>query len=212
MKNHQRRQPNNELELRSYNASIEIRKNESGEPTHFVGDAIVYNQRSEDFGGFVEVIKPEALKDTRMGDVVGLFNHDSSIILGRSTAGTLKLIRNSDRLSYEIPYDAEDPDHLRVMRKIEKGEVSGSSFQFRFAREGYRYVEADDEVIERQVTNIRELFDVGPVTFPAYQQTSASKRSFDEFQSEELGSDSEQMSINSNKRKRFIQLSKLSKS
>lgn len=160
---------------------LEIRKDENGNPTDFVGTAIVFGQRSQNLGGFVEVIEREAMDGADTSDVLGLFNHDNNIILGRSSAGTLRLTTTESGVSYEIPYDADDEDHRRVMRKIIKGEVKGSSFAFRVARNGDRWDDDTDGVYVRTVTKFAGIYDVSPVARPAYLQTTAAKRSLDSF-------------------------------
>lgn len=170
--------------MRTITQPLEIRKDEDGNPTAFVGTAIVFGQRSQNLGGFVEVIDRDAMEGADTSDVLGLFNHDNNIILGRSSAGTVKLIANESGVSYEIPYDQEDDDHRRVMRKIIKGEVKGSSFAFRIAANGDRWDEEADGVYVRTVTKFAGIYDVSPVARPAYLQTTAAKRSLDSFKEE----------------------------
>jgi len=156
-------------------------------PVAFVGEAVVTGKRSHPLMAWgnrqvVETINARALDNADLSDVVGLFNHDSNVILGRSGANTLTLTRSeTGGLSYSIPYDATDPDHVRVMRKLEKGELSGSSFQFdvpdtKGAVVVRRKTEGTTEIIEAEVMQIRKLYDVGPVTFPAYPDSKANAR------------------------------------
>ena len=105
-------------------------------------------------------------------DVRALFNHDPNYILGRSSAGSLRLSVDDRGLLYEIDLDMSDPDSTRVLRKVERGDVSGSSFAFTID---------DQEIVQDEGRNIREirsvsLYDVGPVTFPAYESASSGVR------------------------------------
>lgn len=143
------------------------------------GYAAMYNRETIIFGLWREQVAPGAFASALAGkdDVRGLFNHDPNIVLGRSTAGTLTLRDDEDGLGYDIPVDMEDPDHVRVRAKILRGDVSGSSFGFRIEEE-----EWDDSPTKKgklPLVTIRkvELFDVSPVTFPAYPQTSVTARS-----------------------------------
>lgn len=158
---------------------------EAKEPAAFVGKAIVCGSRSHNLGGFVEVIDPKALDDCDMSDVVALFNHNRDLVLGRTSAGTLTLTRDSDGgLSYRVAYDPTDPDHQRVMAKIQRGDVVGSSFAFRVAANGDSWDKEETDtssIYVRTVTKISKLGDVGPVTVPAYAASTASKRSLEEF-------------------------------
>lgn len=165
--------------------SVEFRgEGDAKEPVAFTGKAIVCNSRSHNLGGFVEIIDPKALDEADLSDVVGLFNHDRSMVLGRTTSGTLKLTRDADGgLSYRIAYDPTDPDHVRVMAKIQRGDVVGSSFAFRVAPDGDKWDhESTDttDIYVRTVTKISRISDVCPVTTPAYATSTAAKRSLDD--------------------------------
>lgn len=171
--------------------SIEYRDAEGGtkEPAAFVGQAIVCGVRSASLGfagfRFVEIVDPKALDGADMSDVIGVFNHDPDQLLGRTRNKTLELTRTTDGgLAYRIPYDAQDPDHQRVMRKIERGDVDGSSFMFRAKNDDWTEEETPDggSLYVRTVLEIDALYDVCPVTNPAYPDATAAKRSHDAYQ------------------------------
>lgn len=164
---------------------VEIRANEAGEPEYIEGYAIVFNQRSKDLGGFYEVITPEAVRSADMSDVVALFNHDSNHILGRTGAGTLELTTDERGLKYRIKYDKDDEDHRRVARKIAKNELRGSSFRFSIDQNGDTWEREESGTYKRTVTAFRGIYDVGPVTYPAYLQTTTAQRAFEEHQNKE---------------------------
>ncbi|MBJ6145731.1 HK97 family phage prohead protease [Hymenobacter sp. BT559] len=173
--------------------SIEYRALDGGgqEPAAFVGQAIVCGVRSSPLGfpgfRFVEIIDAHALDGTDMSDVIGVFNHDANQLLGRTRNNTLTLERTADGgLSYRIPYDAQDPDHQRVMRKIERGDVDGSSFLFRAKKDDWQEEQdaAGGSLYVRTVLEIETLYDVCPVTSPAYPDATAAKRSHDAYQQE----------------------------
>lgn len=111
----------------------------------------------------------EAVKDD---DVRALMNHDPNMLLARSGNG-LTLREDETGLFYEFPIDENDPDHLRVAAKLERGDMSGSSFGFEVLER--RFIEFKDfDVIE--LAKVR-LYDVSPCTFPAYEATSVGIRS-----------------------------------
>jgi uncharacterized protein len=126
----------------------------------------------------VERIMPSAfdraLKEKH--DVRGLFNHDPTMILGRTAAGTLALSIVSEGLAYEIPYDEKDVDHQRVASKLDRGDVTGSSFAFVATRTTWveEKKESGEYLYIRQVEDL-DLYDVGPVTYPAYTGTTAGR-------------------------------------
>lgn len=124
----------------------------------------------------VERIMPGAFdRALRDGDDVrGLFNHSPSEVLGRSVAKTLRLSVDQIGLRYEI--DLPDTQRARdVAVSIERGDISGSSFAF--GSERIVWVQEEKRMI-RQVESVR-LYDVGPVTYPAYEGTSTGVRSSD---------------------------------
>lgn len=147
------------------------------------GYAIRYNVLSQNLGWFREQIHPNALDEADMSDVVALYNHDPNIVLGRSSAGTLKLEKRADGLYYEItPPDTQAARDL--LTSIERRDVQGSSFGFQ-SKPGGSDWDTDPatggEV--RTVKKIARLFDISPVTYPAYLQTDTgvAKRSYEEF-------------------------------
>lgn len=164
----------------SYRAATD---SEPKSPEAFVGKAIVCGVRSKNLGGFVEIIDKEALKDADLSDCKGLFNHNRDYVLGTVANGTLELTVDADGgLSYRIAYNPADPDHVRVMAKIERGDVVGSSFAFRVAPNGADWNYDDDGVYVRTVTKISRVSDVCPVTDPAYADTEAAQRSLGDYQ------------------------------
>ena len=110
-------------------------------------------------------------------DARGLFNHDSDNLLGRVSNGTCILSVDAVGLRFEIPYDEDDPDHQRVVSKIKRGDLSGCSFAFWNTTSTWEEVQVDGETVWiRNITDL-DLFDVGPVTFPAYEDTDVGLRS-----------------------------------
>ena len=141
-----------------------------------VGYAAVYNRLSLDLGGFREEIMPGAFdrilnRQRGKHDVVALFNHDSNIVLGRTSSGTLELSSDDKGLRYVVTPPATRAD---VMELIQRRDVRGSSFAFTVDREGEKFRTAEDGKAIRQITEVSGLYDVGPVLVPAYPATSAS--------------------------------------
>lgn len=115
-------------------------------------------------------------------DVRALFNHDPSQLLGRTSAGTLSLSIDQTGLRYSIDV-AETSVGRDVVTWVERRDVTGSSFLFVPLETVWRDEKRGDRYIEiREVVSV-ELYDVGPVTFPAYTTTEAevAKRSRDEW-------------------------------
>lgn len=125
------------------------------------------------WGGGVERIRPtafaNALKDSQ--DVVALFNHDASQVLGRRSAGTLKLKSDDRGLHYSI--DAATARGRDLAASIRRGDINGSSFSFIPTETSIEQRSKWDYIV--WIEDL-ELLDVGPVTFPAYTATEAEAR------------------------------------
>lgn len=155
-----------------------------GEAPKIVGHAAVFNSLSEDLGGFRETILPGAFSDAiGRDDVRALINHDSNLILGRNRAGTLALSEDERGLLVEItPPDTSYARDLIV--SMERGDINQMSFGFSVAPGGASWGETTDGVYVRTLSKCN-LFDVSPVTYPAYTQTDVALRSLSEFQETE---------------------------
>lgn len=167
-----------EIEQRSFIGEVRAESRES-EPTHIIGYGAVFNTKSELMWGFREIIMPGAFDNVLNDDVRGLFNHDPNFILGRSTAGTLSLSVDEHGLKYDIT--APDTPTIRdlVIAPLKRGDITQSSFAFQVARNGDDWYENDDGVVIREIHKISRLYDVSPVTYPAYQAASSTTRNFD---------------------------------
>lgn len=151
-----------------------------GEKPKIVGHAAVFNQRSEDLGGFREQIAPGAFADAiKQDDIRALFNHNPDHVLGRNKAGTLALREDDTGLFIEItPPDTQLARDLVI--SMERGDITQMSFGFRVRANGYNWAEDADGTVVRTLTAVR-LFDVSPVTYPAYPQTDVAVRSLEQW-------------------------------
>jgi len=157
-------------------AAVQIRA--EGEGTGMIhGYGAVYydgtpNTEYQLWPGMVERIMPGAFAQAvNRDDVRALFNHDTNMVLGRKSAGTLRVFDDNRGLRYEI-----DPGETTVYRDvaqfIKRKDVQGSSFAFMITDEQPR---KENGIRIREIRGV-ELFDVGPVTFPAYESTSTGLR------------------------------------
>ena len=174
------RQDKMEKEIRTF--GMELRAMDKEEKRTVRGYAATFEKRSGDLGGFIEIIDREAFSDTDMEDVRALFNHDSNFVLGRTKAGTLRLMVDENGLAYEI--DMPDTQLGRDMyESIKRGDISQSSFAFTIEDDEYR---KEGDTVFRTIKKIKKLYDVAPVTFPAYESTSVQARKIDELKNQEL--------------------------
>lgn len=125
----------------------------------------------------VERFMPGAFRDcyARGSDVVCLYNHDEKILLGRRSNG-MKLSEDERGLSYFVPLDPSDPDHLRVHAKIKRGDVKGSSIIFGARSEDQKYTRQSDGTYVREIYKA-DFYEIGPTPFPVYRGTTAEARS-----------------------------------
>ena len=140
------------------------------------GYAAVFNSLSEEIFGFRERVLPGAFTNTLKGkpDVRGLIDHNSTKILGRTTAGTLTLKEDDRGLLAQI--DPPDTSFAKdVLVSIKRGDVNQMSFAFQTVTDQW-HTEDEEEI--RELVEVK-LFDVSVVTFPAYPDTSVSVRSND---------------------------------
>ncbi|KLU14898.1 MULTISPECIES: HK97 family phage prohead protease [Xenorhabdus] len=163
-------------EMRCYPGEVRTETLEN-QPTRIVGYGSVFNSRSEPLWGFREIIKPGAFDDVLNDDVRGLFNHDPNFILGRSTAGTLSLSVDGRGLQYTI--QAPDTQTIRdlVLAPMQRGDITQSSFAFRVACDGEHWYEDEAGIVIREISRFSRLYDVSPVTYPAYQKADSAVRS-----------------------------------
>jgi uncharacterized protein len=109
-------------------------------------------------------------------DARGLFNHDANWLLGRVSSGTVRLSVDATGLAYEIDVNESDPQWQSVSAKIDRGDITGSSFGF-MARKATWIEEKDADgstIYYRQIEDV-DLYDVSPATWPAYTGTSAGR-------------------------------------
>lgn len=154
-----------------------------------VGYAAVYSRLSLDLGGFREMIMPGAFdkilgRERGRQDVVALFNHDSNIVLGRASSGTLELSSDDKGLRYVVTPPISRSD---VVELIQRRDVKGSSFAFTVDRSGESFTTDEKGGAVRQIREVSGLYDVGPVLVPAYPATSAAvaMRSYERWMQEQ---------------------------
>lgn len=170
------------LEIRSFN--IELR--DEPESRHIEGYGSVFNERSLDLGGFVEMIAPGAFDGViDRSDVKCYLDHNPEkgiLARSRNGKGSLSLVVDEKGLRYEF-----DAPHTNlgdeVVEGLKRGDYSQSSFAFTVDDEVWTK-EADGSYL-RTITKIGGLYDVSIVANPAYEGTSVALRSLDAFKAQE---------------------------
>lgn len=142
------------------------------------GYAAVFDVETVIAGYFREKIAKGAFKKTLKdgADVRHLFNHDPSQVLARTKSGTLVLAEDDEGLAFEVSLNPDDPDAIRVVEKVRRGDVDQASFAFRVIREEWVEPEGPRDLPLRIIKEAA-LFDTSTVTYPAYEAATSLVRS-----------------------------------
>lgn len=181
-----------EIERRTY--QIEVRKVEADAVKRIGGKAAIFDKLTR-IGWFLERVKPGAFDSADTSETVALFNHDVNKVLGRTSANTLRVNKQQDGLEYE----ADVPDTAtgnEVYTLVSRGDIKQSSFGFTIRKDTWERVQrstlvgvVDEKILDavsyggmvdiRNIEEVDVLYDVSPVTFPAYTDTTVAKRTRD---------------------------------
>ena len=137
----------------------------------------VFNSEYPLWEGASEIVKPGAFTNSVSGDVRALINHDSSLVLGRTKAGTLTLRQDERGLWGSIRINRDDVDAMNLYSRVQRGDVDQCSFGFDIKRE--TFVDLGDGKCRWEIEEVDPLYEVSVCTFPAYTETSVSARKQD---------------------------------
>ena len=137
----------------------------------------VFNSEYPLWEGASEIVKPGAFTNSVSGDVRALINHDSSLVLGRTKAGTLALRQDERGLWGSIRINRDDVDAMNLYARVQRGDVDQCSFGFDIKRE--TFVDLGDGKCRWEIEEVDPLYEVSVCTFPAYTETSVSARQQD---------------------------------
>lgn len=152
-----------------------------GQAPIIAGHAARFGKRSEDMGWgdthFYEVIEPGFFDNVLADDVRCLFNHDSNLLLGRTAAKTCRIAQDSSGLAYDCDAEEQQSYTRDLILSLKRKDVTQSSFAFRITREGQRWVEEGDTITRYLLKGgCVRLYDVSPVTYPAYPDATSEAR------------------------------------
>lgn len=161
----------NQRQLRAVATQFETR--EIGDVPHISGHFAVFNSVYDIGPGMSESIAPGAFASALGGDIRALTNHDTTLVLGRTLAGTLELREDDAGLYGDISINPNDTDAMNTWHRVQRGDITQCSIGFDIVRE-------DTEVRPDGSTHwtIREvkLYEVSVCTFPAYEETNIQAR------------------------------------
>ena len=152
----------------------EFQTREDGENLKIEGYFAVFNSIYDIGAGMSEEIAPGAFSETLSGDIRALVNHDTTLVLGRTSAHTLELREDTRGLWGSISINPNDTDAMNLYQRVKRGDVSQCSF-------GFDIIEEDTEILENgdvhwTIKKVK-LYEVSCCTFPAYESTNISARS-----------------------------------
>lgn len=164
-------------EIRNHLHQVEYRADDTTDNAGLIeGVAAVVNSVT-DLGWYKEMIMPGAFDEVLGNDIRCLVNHEDEMILARTKSGTLKVWLDeigNFRYSYKTPNRSYAKD---LEDAIISGDVSQSSFAFTVKEEQWVYASNPGDKDLRKIVKFDQIFDVSPVTFPAYEDTDVAKRS-----------------------------------
>ena len=141
------------------------------------GYFIKFDEETELWPGYFEVIKREGVeKAIKDADIRALFNHDHSLVLGRTGNDTVRLDVDDVGLFGDIIINKDDPQAVGAYARVQRGDVIGCSFGFFPIK--INTEERDDGSYLDTILEL-EIFEVSPCTFPAYPQTEIAARQKD---------------------------------
>ncbi|HEL1749277.1 TPA: HK97 family phage prohead protease [Streptococcus suis] len=141
------------------------------------GYFIKFDEETELWPGYFEVIKREGVeKAIKDADIRALFNHDHSLVLGRTGNDTVRLGVDDVGLFGDIIINKDDPQAVGAYARVQRGDVIGCSFGFFPIK--INTEERDDGTYLDTILDL-EIFEVSPCTFPAYPQTEIAARQKD---------------------------------
>lgn len=154
----------------------QFRAEDAGNAKTIEGYFAVFGENYELWPGATESIAPDAFDGTLAGDIRALIDHETSMVLGRTKAGTLELRTDSHGLWGKVTINENDTDAMNLYERVKRGDVDQCSFGFDIESEDTEY--HDDGSVHWTIRKVR-LYEVSVCTFPAYESTSVSARKRD---------------------------------
>lgn len=154
----------------------QFRADESDGKKYIEGYFSVFDGVYELWPGATESIDPHAFDDALNDDTRALINHDTTLVLGRTKAGTLELRVDEKGLWGRVEINEKDQDAMNLYARVERGDVNQCSFGFDILEEDTEY--RDDGTVHWTIKRVK-LYEVSCVTFPAYEDTSIQARKKD---------------------------------
>jgi len=160
-------------QTRSLQTELTTRAEADGQEMYIEGYFAVFGRETELWPGAFEEIAPGAFDETLSNDIRALINHDTTLVLGRTKAGTLELKTDNYGLWGRVKINPNDIDAVNLYERVKRGDVDQCSFGFNITSEETDW--RDDGTVKWAITGI-DLHEVSVVTFPAYEDTGVQAR------------------------------------
>lgn len=157
-------------------AATEFTTREDGEELAIEGYFAVFNSNYDLGMGMSESIAPGAFTSTLADDVRALVNHDTTLVLGRTSAHTLDIRQDEHGLWGKVRINPNDSDAMNLYARVKRGDVTQCSIGFDILDEETEYRDNGD--VHWTIKSVK-LWEVSACTFPAYEETAIAARSQD---------------------------------
>ena len=133
----------------------------------------VFNSNYEIGDGMSESIAPGAFDDTLSDDIRCLTDHDTRLVLGRTSAHTFEVRQDEHGLWGRVLVNPKDMDAMNTKARVDRGDVNQASFGFDILDQETEFRE--DGSVHWTIKKVK-LYECSVVTFPAYKETNLSSR------------------------------------
>lgn len=166
-------------------AETTFKTREEGDVRRIEGYFAVFDSNYTLWPGATESVDPHAFDGAIGGDVRALINHESRLVMGRTTAGTLQLRTDDHGLWGSVLINPDDQDAMNLYARVQRGDVSQCSFGFDITDEDE--IVREDGTVHWTIKDV-DLFEVSVCTFPAYKETEvqARRRDYDAIRARRL--------------------------
>ena len=185
---------------RDYLSTFETR--EEGGLGIIEGRPIVFNEQT-DLGYFDEIIDRGALNGTDLRDVRLCLNHDTSYVYARSRNNnensTMRIGVDDMGMYFRAQLDIQNsPRAQDYYAAVSRGDIDKMSFMFSIGRDEWDNLDTDHPT--RTILEIKRVFEISAVTFPAYEGTSISARYKESLENDREALESAKAALDSAKR------------
>lgn len=162
------------LSKQTRTAPSEFRAAEENGEKRIEGYFVVFGDTYHLWQGASESVDSHAFDGALNDDIRCLIDHETRLVLGRNTAGTLTLRTDEHGLWGSVLVNEHDSDAMNLYARVQRGDVSQCSFGFEILDEETE-IDEDTGHVHWTIKKVR-LHEVSVVTFPAYKETGVSAR------------------------------------